>query len=144
MRESGVFQSCICIQFYRAFSTQIDQQFQVPTWRCWQMHKLHYLIWRNLVFIFSALFSLIKQVAIFRESSLKAVKYAMRSNIGLLFINWRKYSLSYFCHLKYFLMYRILWFRSSFFDKLSISLSFYIQFHKSLRRMPDHTVYFVN
>lgn len=31
-----------------------------------------------------------------------------------------------------------------FFDKLSISLSFYIQFHKFLRRMPDHTVYFVN
>lgn len=31
-----------------------------------------------------------------------------------------------------------------FFDKLSISLSLYIQFHKSLRWMPDHTVYFVN
>lgn len=31
-----------------------------------------------------------------------------------------------------------------FFDKLSISLSLYIQFHKSLRRMPDHTVDFVN
>lgn len=31
-----------------------------------------------------------------------------------------------------------------FFDKLSISLSFYIQFHKSLRRTPDHTVDLVN
>lgn len=31
-----------------------------------------------------------------------------------------------------------------FFDKMSISLSLYIQFHKSLRRMPDHTVDFVN
>lgn len=31
-----------------------------------------------------------------------------------------------------------------FFDKLSISLSLYIQFRKSLRRTPDHTVDLVN
>lgn len=67
------------------------------------------------------------------EIKYRATVYKMKKILIKLFLSSEIFSVSDALHLMKF-----------FSDKLSISLSFYIQFHKSLRRMPDHTVDFVN
>lgn len=144
MRESGVFHLASAYNFTEHFLHKLISNFKCQledVGRC-----TNFIIWFEGTWFLSFIcpFFIDKTSCYFEGKQFKGCKicdeikyratvYKMKKILIKLFLSSEIFSVSDALHLMKF-----------FSDKLSISLSFYIQFHKFLRRTPDHTVHFVN